>query len=257
MIPLLERDILPYLKRLAGKSWLIRSRVIKIAGLAESQVNGRVKDLLELRPPVTVGIYAKLGEVDLKIMAKDKSSDSAGKRIARIENIIRKRLGRYIFGSDDETLEGAVGRLLIMKKKTLAIAESCTGGLVANRITDIAGSSRYFMTGVVAYSNSTKIRLLGVSAETLRRYGAVSKKTALEMAKGVRLLASADIGIGITGIAGPAGGTRPKPVGLVYIAFSTGKINLVKECRFKGARDEIKFQASQVALDILRRNSDL
>ena len=152
-----------------------------------------------------------------------------------------------------KTLEGAVGKILTKKRKTLAIAESCTGGLVSNRITNVSGSSRYFLMGVVAYSNKSKENLLGVSRASLDRFGAVSKQAALEMAKGVKFLAGADIGIGITGIAGPKGAARSKPVGLVYIALVTDKHRIVKEFRFRGSRQEIKFQASQVALDMIRK----
>jgi len=140
-------------------------------------------------------------------------------------------------------------------KKTVAIAESCTGGLLSSRITDISGSSRYFMMGVVAYSNRAKEKLLGVSAGSIKIYGAVSKEVALEMAKGVRRLAKTDIGLGVTGIAGPTGGTKSKPVGLVYIALVTNKKKIVKEFRFKGSRQNIKLQASQAALEILKAYS--
>ena len=139
-------------------------------------------------------------------------------------------------------------------KKTLAIAESCTGGLLSSRITDVSGSSGYFIMGVVAYSNRAKEILLGVSAKSIKRYGAVSEEVALEMAKGIRRLAKTDIGLSVTGIAGPTGGTKSKPVGLVYIALVAGKKKIVKKFRFKGSRKNIKLQASQAALDVIRRN---
>ena len=152
-------------------------------------------------------------------------------------------------------LEAIVGKILTKKKKTLAIAESCTGGLISNRLTNVSGSSKYFMTGVVAYSNESKENMLGVSPRIIKRYGAVSKQVAFQMAKGIRHFACVDIGIGVTGIAGPAGGTKRKPIGLVYIAFVTDKKRIVKEFRFKGSREEIKFQASQAALDMIRRTA--
>lgn len=134
---------------------------------------------------------------------------------------------------------------------TLAVAESCTGGLISSRITDVSGSSKYFKMGVVAYSNRAKEVLLGISKKYMQKYGAVSKQAALKMAKGVRLLARANIGIGVTGIAGPTGGTKHKPIGLVYIALAGDKKQIVKEFRFKGHRKDVKFQASQAALDMI------
>ena len=238
--------------------YTLKSRTVKIVGLPESVVNGKVKDLLSLKPPTTVGIYAKLGEVDLRIMAKAGSVKEANKAISKIDAKITARLKGYIFGRDDETLEEAVGKSLIKNKKTIAIAESCTGGLISNRITNVSGSSQYFKMGVVTYSNESKINMLGVSGKTLRKYGAVSKETAVEMAKGVMRLAASDIGIGVTGIAGPGGGTKSKPVGLVYAALvksvKGSKGQRVKEYHLKGSREEIKFQVSQVGLDLIRRN---
>lgn len=149
----------------------------------------------------------------------------------------------------------AVGQILRKKKKTLAIAESCTGGLISDRITDVSGSSNYFMAGIVAYSNGIKENLLGLSGNTIRKYGAVSGKVALEMAEGVQLLAGTDIGVGVTGIAGPTGGTRSKPVGLVYIALVADKKKIVKEFRFKGSRKSIKSQAAQAALNLICEHS--
>ncbi len=161
---------------------------------------------------------------------------------------------RYIIR--DMKPEAAVGQILRKKKLTLAIAESCTGGLISSRITDVSGSSDYFVMGLVAYSNKAKEYILGVSGKLIQKYGTVSKQVALEMAKGVRLLADTDIGIGVTGIAGPTGGTKSKPVGLVYVALvKRGLTPFVREFRFKGTRSEIKFQASQAALDLIRRNT--
>jgi nicotinamide-nucleotide amidase len=151
------------------------------------------------------------------------------------------------------TIEPEVGNILRKRNMTIAVAESCTGGLISSRITDSSGSSDYFTMGVVAYSNRTKENILGVSPRLLKKYGAVSKQVALEMAKGVRLLANADIGIGVTGIAGPSGGTKSKPVGLVYIAIFTNKKRIVKKFQLKGSRKDIKLQASQAALDLIRR----
>ena len=252
--PMFINDIIPCLAKIPKKGRVIKSRTIKISGLPESLVNNKVKGLLQLKPPTTVGIYAKLGEVSLKIMSKADNEKAATRSIAAIEKKIRGRLKGFIFGCDEETLEDAVAKLLTRKKLTIAIAESCTGGLLSNRLTNVSGSSKYFIMGVVAYSNNSKESLLAVRRETLQKHGAVSKDVALAMAKGAMWLSCADIGIGITGIAGPTGGTRSKPVGLVYIAIMTDKKSVVREMRFKGSREEIKFRASQVALDLIRKN---
>lgn len=150
-------------------------------------------------------------------------------------------------------IEDKIGKVLRKRKMTMAVAESCTGGLISSRITDSSGSSEYFIMGIVAYSNRIKENILGVSPRLLQKHGAVSKQVALEMAKGARLLANTDIGIGVTGIAGPAGGTRKKPVGLVYIAFVMNKKQILKEFRFKGSRQDIKLQASEAGLNLIKK----
>ncbi len=252
--PIFTNDILPLLKNKSKSSCIIKSRIIKIAGLPESVVNKMVKGLLELKPPLTVGIYAKLGQVELKIMSKAGDEKTAAAAIGRIEKKIRSKLNDSIFGCDDETLEGAVGKILTERKLTIAVAESCTGGLLCNRLTDVNGSSKYMIMGLVAYSNTAKENVLGVSKETLKNYGAVSREVALEMAQRIKLLGGTDIAVGITGIAGPAGGTKSKPVGLVYVAIAADKKKVVKEFRFKGSREEIKLQASQAVLDLVRKS---
>lgn len=251
--PMFVNDVMHILAKRAASSWIIKSRTIKIMGLSESLVNDKMKDLLNLKPPTTVGIYAKLGQVELKIMSKAKNKKEIVRAIASIERKIRSRLKDHIFGCDDETLEGAVAGLLIKKKKTIAVAESCTGGLLSNRLTNISRSSKYFIMGLTAYSNEVKKNFLCVDPEILKKYGAVSKQVASQMAIGIKLLAETDIGVGITGIAGPTGGTKSKPVGLVHIALAIGYKLVTRESRFRGSREEIKFQVSQVALDLIRK----
>lgn len=253
--PIFEDSVVPLLKKISPGRYIIKSRFIKIAGLPESAVCEKVKDILQLKPPTTVGIYAKLGEVALKITAKAENQTKAQKAIAPIEKKIRSRLGGYIFGIDNQTLEGAVGEILKKNKKTLSIAESCTGGLIANRITDVAGSSEYFRMAIVAYSNQAKQSILDVPADLLKRYGAVSKQVAVKMAQSVCRLADTDIGLAVTGIAGPTGATKAKPVGLVYIAIAAKNKTLCKECHFIGSRKDIKLLTSQAALNMLRLNS--
>jgi len=252
--PMFINDAIPILAKRFASNWVIKSRTIKIAGLPESLVNNKVKDLLNLKPPTTVGIYAKLGQVELRIMSKAKSGKETLKAIASIEQKIRSRFKNQIFGCDDETLESAIAKLLIANKRTIAVAESCTGGLLSSRLTDVSGSSKYFIMGLIAYSNEVKNNILCVDPKIIKKYGAVSSQVASQMAIGIKLLAGSDIGVGITGIAGPTGGTRTKPIGLVYIAFAIQNKLTVRELRFKGSREEIKFQASQKALDMIRKN---
>lgn len=249
-----EKAVIPYLKKRFKPDKIIKSRVIKITGLAESKVNEKIEDILKLGGNVQMGIYPHPEEITVKITAFEKNNKKADATIKKIEKKIRFRLRNYIFGYDDERLEEIVGKLLLKKKKTLAIAESCTGGLLANRITDVPGSSKYFLMSVTAYSNESKNKVLNVPLETIKKYGAVSSQVASLMAKNIRLLAKANIGIGITGIAGPAGGTKEKPVGLVYIALSHGKKTICREFRFLGQRNIIKYKITQNALNLIRLN---
>ncbi|MFA6355528.1 MAG: competence/damage-inducible protein A [Candidatus Omnitrophota bacterium] len=250
--PMFERTVAPLLKKRYGSEGILKIRTIRMTGLGEEAVDRRVKDLLKCPPPLTVGIYAKPALIELKIMAKAKDDKQAKALIDKADAKITARLGKYIFGRDNETLEGAVGSGLLRSRRTLAVAESCTGGLIASRITDVPGSSKYFRLGIVAYSNAAKIKFLGVCPGTLAKFGAVSRQTAIEMAKNVRMAACADIGLSVTGIAGPSGATKDKPVGLVYIALAGKNKSYCREFRFRGEREVIKFRTSQAALDLLR-----
>jgi len=252
--PMFGRFVAPYLKKKTGSDWVIKIRTLNITGLPESAVDQKVNDLLKSPPPVTVGIYAKPALIELKIMAKAKNDKAAKALIDKIDRKISARLKKYIFGRDDETLERAVGEKLAKAHKTLAIAESCTGGLISDRITNIPGSSKYFKMGIVVYSNEAKISQLNIPPAVISKYGAVSRQTAIKMAKNIREISGADIGLSVTGIAGPAGATRTKPVGLVYIAVSVSKKIIWKEFHFKGEREMIKFRSSQAALDLIRRS---
>ena len=252
MQDMIEKSVIPYLKKHFLPDLIIKSRVIKITGLAESVVNEKIEDILKIGGNVQMGIYPHPEEISVKITMTDKSANKVNSTINKIEKNIKSRLGNYIFGFDNEKLEQVIGKLLLKKKKTLSIAESCTGGLLADRITDIPGSTKYFRMGVVAYSNESKNKVLNIPIETIKKHGAVSKQVASLMAKNVRLLSKSDIGIGISGITGPSGGTKKKPVGLVYIAISTKDKTLCKESRFLGQREIIKFKTTQAALDILR-----
>ncbi len=253
MEPMFIEKALPALFK---KAQILRAsfkvRTLRVAGLTEAQVAPKVNDLLKLKPPLTVGIYAKLAEVELKVMAKSGSASQSAAMVRRTENEIRRRLGKNIYGADDQTLSSVVGKLLKEKKKTLSAAESCTGGLFSSVLTDTPGSSDYFLGSVIAYDNWVKTRLLGVDDLLLRKKGAVSAEVAQKMAQSIRLLFRTDIGIGITGIAGPSGALSKKPVGLVYIALALGNRSFCKRCLFPGDRPDIKSRAATEALDLLR-----
>lgn len=245
-----QKEVLPRLKEQRGCGEVIKSRVLKVIGLGEPAVEEKVKDLLGSTNP-TLAPTVKLGEVHLRLTAKAQDLSQALELMEPLEKQVRQRLGEYIYGTDEESLEQVVGRMLQERSLTIAVAESCTGGLLAHRLTNVPGSSAYFHFGAVTYANRWKTNLLGVPLGTLAAYGAVSPETAEAMASGVRRFASTDIGVGITGIAGPGGGTDTKPVGLVYMAVAYNDQVTVHQERFLGDRELIKAQAVQTALWLL------
>lgn len=250
--PMVIEQVLPWLKRRYPTLGILLSRTIKLTGITESEVDEKVQDLLKLRGDVTVGIYAHSAQVDLRITAKAKTPAAARKAIARLEADIRRRFGPLVFGVDDDTLEGVVGAWLKKRRATLALAESCTGGLIGHRVTQVPGSSAYFVGGVVAYANAVKTTALAVPAVLMKQHGAVSDAVAQAMAEGVRRAFKATNGLAVTGIAGPTGGTAAKPVGLVTIALASPKRTTCQRHQFTGDRAAIKWKASQAALDLLR-----
>lgn len=249
-LPMLETEVLPLLRERTGGA-TIRSRVVRVCGLGEARVEDRVKDLMLSDNP-TVAPYAKTGEVHLRVTARASSAEEAERMIDPVVEEIRRRLAEYVYAFDDEPLEAAVLRLLREQGRTLAVAESCTGGLLAQRITDIPGSSEAFLGGVVAYSNEAKTALVGVDPALIRTHGAVSEPVALALAEGARDRFGADFGIGITGVAGPGGGTPEKPVGLVWIALADRDDVRAERNQFVGVRRDIRTRATQAALVMLR-----
>ncbi|MFQ5900078.1 MAG: CinA family nicotinamide mononucleotide deamidase-related protein [Thermodesulfobacteriota bacterium] len=228
-------------------------RLFKVFGLKETEVEGRIKEVLEKDAGVRFAIRVNFPEIHLEISARNGLGIDGHEIMAEYSNTIEESLSPYIVARDDETIESVVGRNLRDKTLTLFAAESCTGGLLGHRITAVAGSSKYFAGDIVAYSNSVKEKTLGVSSVTLKRFGAVSRETAIEMAKGARHLGGTDIGLAITGVAGPEGGTKEKPVGTVYIALFDGVRVRSERFRFFGNREAIKILSSQWALEMLRR----
>lgn len=247
-----EDRVFPWIAEKVGNV-VIKSKVIKVAGMGESTVANEINDIVESLSNPTIAFLCSPGEVTVRITAKASNTDEAYQMINDVAQKVKDKLGDNVFGEDNQIIEQVVGKMLVDNHKTVALAESCTGGLVSDRITDISGSSDYFLGGVIAYSNQLKIDLLAVSKDDIDRYGAVSATVAEQMASGVRKLAKSDYGIGITGIAGPTGATSEKPVGLVYIGLSSKDKVYSKEFRFVGDRTGIKRWASQSALDMLRR----
>jgi nicotinamide-nucleotide amidase len=232
----------------------IISRALWFAGIGESALAEKVQDLLDASDP-TVAPLAGQGKVRIRITTRAATQEEAEERIAPVEREILSRLGDYYFGEDDETLESAVGRLLKVRGATLALAESCTGGLLAKRLTDIPGSSAYLEEGLVTYSNESKERLLGVPHELLVEHGAVSEPVARAMAEGARELAGTDYGLSVTGIAGPDGGTEEKPVGLVFVGLSDADGTFAERLDLSAwarSRDAIRERSANRAFDLLR-----
>ncbi|NLW07534.1 MAG: competence/damage-inducible protein A [Clostridia bacterium] len=250
--PMVLNELLPKLEPYGARQEIIFSRVLKLSGIGESAVEEVIKDLLHSNNP-TLAPLATPGEVALRLSARASSLEAARKLIVPLENTIRTRLADHIFGCDNDTLEGVIGTSLAERGLTIATAESCSGGLLSNRLTNIPGSSAYFLGGLVTYSNEAKVKLLGVQPQTLAAHGAVSPETAAAMARGVRQALAADIGLGITGIAGPGGGSPAKPVGLVYIGLDFKDQVEVRREFFYGRRENIKYQATQSALYLLWR----
>jgi nicotinamide-nucleotide amidase len=242
--------------RLAGRfggDMFIRRRIIRTCGIFESAINRTLEDLLKRDQPV-IGLSAKETGVDIRILAHAGGADQVSEMIAETEAEIRSRLGNLIYGVDGIEMEEAVGSLLKERGLRIALAESCTAGLIARRLTNIAGSSQYFERGAITYSNLSKHEMLGVPLELLERYGAVSSEVAAAMASGILSSAHADLGLAVTGIAGPEGGSEAKPVGLVYVALASTQGVKTEEHRLLGGREQTRLRASQMALEMVRRH---
>ena len=256
MTPMFERQVLPYLAKRADH--VLRSHCIYFFGIGESTLESQLRGEMQAMKNPTLAPYAKDGEVMLRVTASAPTEAEAERLMEPVIASLRERYPQYIYGVDVDNLQTAAVRALKDAGLTAAAAESCTGGYIAKRLTDVPGSSEVFGCGAVTYANGAKERLLGVQGSTLARYGAVSPQTAREMADGVRRLSGADIGVSTTGVAGPDGGTDEKPVGLVYVGISSEWLNDVVELRLGrgfdyGEREFIRYLASSHALaQILR-----
>ena len=232
-------------------------RVLRITGLAESQVEELTQPIYSRwqnkKPPIATSILATFGRIEMHLSVRAATETEGLALLDQAVKDLAQPLGSSLYSSDGRTLEQVVGDLLCARKWKIAVAESCTGGLISSRLTDVSGSSAYFEMGVVAYGNDTKIKQLGVPKLILSEHGAVSESIAAAMASGVRSKAGTELGIGVTGIAGPSGGTQEKPVGTVVFAVETSDQQEIRTMRFYGGRELVNYQASQFALDMVRR----
>jgi nicotinamide-nucleotide amidase len=261
MEEMMRQEVLPLLRSAMESSGrfpqepIIR-QVFHTFGLAEADVDAKLKGLIPKGVPVDLGMLASPKGVLVSLTANGNRSvfKKHPRLLQQMADDVRSRLNDWLFAEGRDTMEGVVGRELIKQGLTLAVAESCTGGLIGHRLTQVAGSSAYVDRGAICYSNRAKTEMLGVPAELIARHGAVSKEVAAAMARGIRERAGVSVGLSVTGIAGPGGGTETKPVGLVFIGLEDGTARSVtKEFRFHGDRNVIKQRSSQAALDLLRR----
>ena len=235
-------DILKKIKK------VLYIKTLKTIGKGESLIAEQIQPLIDTHSDFcSIAYLPQISGVDIRISSSD------NKQFETLLKKLKKELGICVYGEDDDTLENITGKLLIEKDMTIAVAESCTGGLLNHHFTSVSGSSKYMKGGVVAYSNEIKRDILGVQEKTLAKFGAVSKETAIELAVGIRQKLFSEIGISITGIAGPTGGTYNKPIGLVFIGFSKKNYDFVKKYLFHGDRKSINYRTTKVAIDIVRR----
>ena len=252
MIPMFETSVRPYL--MGWQQEVLYSTTVKICGRGESYVEDDLKDLIESQTNPTIATYAKTGEVHVRVTAKAESEKAAKQLVKPVVKELKSRFGNLVYSTKENvSLEESVVELLLANKLTISTAESCTGGLVAARLINVPGVSEVFKTGHITYSNKAKKKILGVKKSTLDKYGAVSEQTAGEMAKGIGAITKADVGIAITGIAGPDGGSEEKPVGLVYIGcFVKGKVE-VNKYNFSGNRAKVREASVTAALTLARQ----
>ena len=249
---LIEENLIPYLKEKYPPSVIKKSKILKLTGLGESSVNELIRDYINKQTNFSFGIYASPEDIQVQITTQAPTEKEADKLLQFSANQLTKILGNYVYGSDEQSLEEVVGHLLKIKKLKVAAAESCTGGMLGEMITRIPGSSEYFQGGVISYSARVKEDLLKVLPEVIKKYGEVSKEVAELMAEGVQRYCHSDIGISITGIAGPGGATKKKKVGLVYMALTDGKKTITQKHQLFGSRQLIRLRSTRRALNMLR-----
>ena len=252
--PMFDEQCIPRLREIVPQRY-IATRTLKAAMIGESHADARIAPIYKRYTDVETTILAHIGDIQLTLISSKSTMEEAEARVGELANLIEEELDDHIYSSSgrSESLEQIVLYYLEMRGATLSVAESCTGGLLSERLTSISGSSRSFLGGAVVYSNELKTEFAGVPEELIDEKGAVSREVAVALAEGIRRRCHSTYGVGVTGIAGPGGGTEEKPVGLVYIAISDGAQTEVVEKNFAGDRERIRFYASQQALDMVRR----
>jgi nicotinamide-nucleotide amidase len=250
---MITEEVIPALrKHFPQNEQYIVKQTIKIFGLSEAAVDDRLKDIDFDSMGVSIGFYPVFPENHIVLIAHSENKSEARDNLQKAQDEVSTRLQDYIFTYGEKTLEEVIAGLLIEKKLTIAVAESCTGGLITNRLTDVSGSSDYLERGLVTYSNAAKISLLGVPAEIIEKHGAVSEETARLMAEGARKSAGTDLGLSSTGIAGPTGGSKEKPVGTVYIALADSRQTICRHYSYRWDRKRNKEMFSEAALFLLK-----
>lgn len=250
MKPMFEESVKPYLQYLTDD--ILVSKTLRFYGIGESSLENAIIDIINEQSNPTVAPYAKDTEVTLRITAKAISEEVAMDLINPVIDKIEDRVGQYIYSQGESTLEDTVAEMLVNKNLTISVAESCTGGMVSSNLINYPGISSVFMEGCITYSNEAKMKSLGVKKETLDKFGAVSEETAREMAEGIARRYNTNIGISTTGIAGPEGGTKEKPVGLVYFGIYINGKTIVKRYIFNGSRQQVRLRATKTILNDLR-----
>jgi nicotinamide-nucleotide amidase len=250
--PMFTDHVLPKLKKLSGEV-VVRKRVLRVTGMGESAIDEAIAPIYREYKDVQTSILFSKSEVEVHLSAKSTDEATALALLDELARNIADKLGIAVFATNGETMEQVIAKLLTDRGETVSTAESCTGGLIARRMTELGGSSKFFMEGTVTYSNEAKIRTLNVSQETLDKFGAVSSETAEEMARGMRLRANTDYAISVTGVAGPDGGSQEKPVGTVWFGLADRENVKTIKFVFPGDRYLVRWRSSQAALDMLRR----
>ena len=250
--PMFENSCVPRLHEMAGGVAIARC-VFRTACLPESTLDARIAPIYSKYKNPETTLLAKPGQVDVRLTARGKNREEAERLLRELGEEIERELAEYIFARSEQSLEEVVGLYLMMKNATISVAESCTGGMLAQRLTSVPGSSRYFMSGVVCYSNESKMELAGIPPLLIEMQGAVSEEVARGLAEGIRARSGTTIGVGVTGIAGPGGGSAEKPVGTIHIAVASPAETQHRQFFFPGDREKIRWQTSQTALDMVRR----
>lgn len=250
---LMDKIVLPEVLSRYKTLPIMRQRILKLYGLNESGIAEIFKKIQGKTGNIVFGFYPRFPENHITISLRGQDEPTVIKELDRVEMEVRRLVGSYIFAAGDQNMEEVVGHLLLEKNLSISVAESCTGGLIGHRLTNVPGSSSYFHGGVVVYSNQSKVDLLRVDPRTLETHGAVSERTVEEMARGVKDRIKTDLGLAVTGIAGPDGGTRQKPVGTVHVGLAAREKTFSREYRFWGNRVQVKLNSSMMALDWVRR----